>query len=556
MELKPAPLYEYSPSPDQSAAAPAHHPVIVVGAGPVGLAAAIDLARHGTRTVLLDEDNSVCAGSRAVCYAQRTLEILDRLGCGEQVATRGVAWNRGRIFFRDKEIYTFNLHGEEGQRRPVFVNLPQRLLEEILVDAARDAKLVDLRWRNRVVALDVEGETPRLTIETPDGRYALTGDWLVAADGAQSPLRAMLGLDTEGVPQRDQFLVVDVLMKTEFPAERWFWFDPPFHPDRSVMLHQQAEQLWRVDFQLGPDADPETERRPERVVPRIRALLGDGRDFELQSVHVYSFRCQRLERLRHGRVLFAGDSARQVPPFGARGANSGIQDADNLVWKLQLVLDGKAPEQLLDTYSEERGFAAAADIRSSIGSGEFITPGSGPSRAFRDATLELAARHPFARRLVNSGRLSVPLALADSSLNVPDADPFEGEMVPGAPAADAPISIAGKAAWLLALIGGGFTGLYFAHRRVSESEFEALAGLAAGALPVRMIVVARPAETAPVVPPGCEVIEDRTELVTRRYNGRPGTFYLLRPDQHVAARWRALAAPLVRSALAHATCND
>lgn len=550
------PVYEYTPARDQSADAPAHHPVIVVGAGPVGLAAAIDLARHGMKTVLLDEDNTVSTGSRAVCYAKRTLEILDRIGCGEPVVARGIAWNHGKIFFRDKQVYGFNLVGEEGHRRPEFVNLQQYYLEEILIDCARDTKLVDLRWKNRVVEIDAHGDSPRITVETPDGRFVLTCDWLIVADGAHGPIRRMMDLETEGVMHQGHFLVADVVMKAEFPAERWFWFDPPFHPDRSVLLHKQADNVWRVDFQLAPDADPEDERRPEKIVPRIRALLGDDREFELQSASVYGFQCRRMERFRHGRVLFAGDCARQVPPFGVRGANSGIQDIDNLVWKLKLVIDGKAPEQLLDAYSEERIFAADADIHSSICSGEFITPTSKASRAFRDATLELAERHPFARRLVNSGRLSEPLVLAESSLTVPDADPFEGVMVPGAPAADAPIAVDGKASWLLAHLGGGFTGIYFAHRRVTESEFEALTRLAADPIPVRMIVVARPAETAPAVPDGCLVIEDRTELITRSYDGRPGTLYLIRPDQHIAARWRALSAPLVRGALAHATCND
>jgi len=549
------PVFEYAASADQSSATPAHHPVIVVGAGPVGLSAAIDLARHGLKTVLLDEDDTVSAGSRAVCYAKRTLEIFDRIGCGDQVVARGVAWNHGRIFFRDKQIYSFNLLGEEGDRRPAFVNLQQYLLEEILVDCARNAKLVDLRWKNRVVGLDAQTDAVRVTVETPDGPYTLTCDWLIAADGARSAVRRMMGLESEGSTHMDNFLIVDVGMKADFPAERRFWFDPLFHPGQSVLLHKQADQVWRVDFQLGRDADPEEECKPERILPRVRALLGDGREFELQSANVYSFQCRRMERFRHGRVLFAGDSARQVPPFGSRGANSGIQDVDNLIWKLKLVVEGKAPEQLLDTYSDERVYAADEDIHSSLCSGEFITPSSNASRAFRDATLELAERHPFARRIVNSGRLSVPLVLAESGLDVPDADPFEGTMVPGAPAADAPIAIGGKASWLLTHLGGGFTGLYFAHRRVSEAEFEALSRLAAEPIPVKMIVVARPAETAPAVPGDCIVIEDRTEIATRRYDARPGTFYLIRPDQHVAARWRALSAPLVHSAVAHTTCN-
>ena len=160
-----------------------------------------------------------------------------------------------------------------------------------------------------------------------------------------------------------------VLDGEPFPAdrtERWFWFDPPFHPGQSVLLHREADNVWRIDFQLGWDADPEAEKQPERVMPRIRAMLDSQGyaqiGFELEWVSVYTFPCRRMASFRHGRVLFAGDAAHQVSPFGARGANSGVQDADNLLWKLQLVLDGAAPAALLDSYSAERAFAADENL--------------------------------------------------------------------------------------------------------------------------------------------------------------------------------------------------
>jgi 3-(3-hydroxy-phenyl)propionate hydroxylase len=334
---------------------------------------------------------------------------------------------------------------------------------------------------------------------------------------------------------RDRFLIADVVMQAEFPTERWFWFDPPFHRNQSTLLHRQADNVWRIDFQLGWDADPDEERQPERVVPRIRAMLGDDRPFELEWVSVYTFQCRRMERFRHGRVLFAGDAAHQVSPFGARGANSGIQDTDNLAWKLALVLRGKAPERLLDTYSDERVHAADENILNSTRSTDFITPKSPISRVFRDATLELAEHHPFARRLVNSGRLSVPATLARSALNTPDSDAFRGAMVPGAPAADAPVTVDGAPAWFLDRIGGDFTLVHF-----GSAELPAV--LPCGGIDVRVLQVGHD-------------LHDTAGLLERRYDAREATTYLFRPDQHVCARWRRYDPPLVRESVMRATCN-
>ncbi len=529
------PEYAYAPSADQRAGRAVHHPVIVVGAGPVGMCAALDLARHGIDVLLLDDDNTVSVGSRAVCYAKRTLEILDRLGCGEAVTTRGVSWQRGKVFFQDRLIYAFDLLPEEGHRRPAFVNLQQYHFEEILVGRLAGAGRVDVRWKNRVVGVAAEPETTRLTVETPDGPYPVTCDWLIVCDGARSPVRGMLGLESRGQVFRDRFLIADVVMKADFPTERWFWFDPPFHRNQSTLLHRQADNVWRIDFQLGWDADPEEEKKPERVIPRIRAMLGDEREFDLEWVSVYTFQCRRMERFRHGRVLFAGDAAHQVSPFGARGANSGIQDTDNLAWKLALVMQGKAPERLLDTYSDERVYAADENILNSTRSTDFITPKSAMSRVFRDAALTLAEHHPFARRIVNSGRLSVPATLARSALNTPDSDAFRGAMAPGAPAADAPVMADGRAAWFLEQLGGSFTLVHFGAAGLPPL-------LRCGGIDVAVVQVGHD-------------VHDSAGLLERRYDAREGTTYLFRPDQHVCARWRRYDERLLREAVMRATCN-
>ncbi|MFA7607714.1 MAG: FAD-dependent oxidoreductase [Rhodocyclaceae bacterium] len=551
------PKFEYRRPPEVAEAREGHYPVIVVGAGPVGLAAAIDLAQQGTPVLLLDNDDTVSIGSRGVCYAKRALEVLDRIGCGEEMVDKGVSWNVGRTFFREEEVFNFNLCPEPDHHRPGMINLQQYYLEEYMVKRAEAVGNIELRWKNNVIAVTQEGDKASLRVETPDGAYTVTTDWLVVADGARSPIRSMLGLDIDGKIFMDRFLIADVVMKADFPTERWFWFDPPFHPNQSVLLHRQADNVFRIDFQLGWDADPEEEKKPENVMPRIKAMLahdGDAdREFELEWVSVYTFQCRRMKSFRSGRVLFAGDAAHQVSPFGARGANSGIQDTDNLVWKLKLVMDGKAPASLLDTYSDERTFAADENIMNSTRSTDFITPKSRVSKTFRNAVLGLAEHYAFARGLVNSGRLSVPSFYTESNLNTPDSDEFAGVMVPGAPMDDAPIETAGGTPWLLGVLGDRFQVLHYVEdaSALDAATVQALAELASDPIPVEALVVARTG----AAPAGLRTVIDSRGRIAERYDLRPGTTYLARPDQHVAARWRTFDAARVRAAVARATCN-
>ncbi len=548
-------VFDYKRSRDQDASLPVRHPVVVVGAGPVGLSFAIDLAQQGEKVVLLDDDDRLSNGSRAICFAKRTLEIFDRLRCGQPMVDKGVTWNVGKVFFRDEPIYSFDLLPETGHQRPAFINLQQYYVEGYLLDSARQLPNLEVRWKSKVVGLSQDGNGVDLEIETPDGKYRLSCDWLVAADGARSAIRGLLGQTSSGQTFRDRFLIADVRMEADFPAARWFWFDPPFHPNQSVLLHQQPDGVWRIDFQLGWDADPVAERQPERVIPRVQALLGRETKFDLEWVSIYTFSCLRMEKFRHGRVLFAGDSAHGVSPFGARGANSGVQDADNLAWKLRLVLQGVAPERLLDTYDSERVQAADENILNSTRSTDFITPKNEASHSFRNATLELAKDCAFARRLVNSGRLSLPSTYLDSPLNTPDADAFSGLEVPGAPAIDAPLLRAGVPTWLLSHVGSAFTGIYFSDGKELSSELKTtLRSLSEGRIGARVLVV-EPKGTPPREMAGLEFLEDVEGFAAQRYDARPGTFYLFRPDQHVCARWRRFDAPAVEAALQRATCQ-
>jgi 3-(3-hydroxy-phenyl)propionate hydroxylase len=524
-------------------------PLVIVGAGPVGLAAGIDAAQRGLPAILLDDDDTVSVGSRGVCYAKRTLEILDRLGIGQRVLDKGVTWNVGRTFEGEREVFSFDLLPESGHQRPGMVNLQQYYLEEYLVDRANQLDALDLRWKHKVVSVESRGDGAIVQVESPAGAYTLHADWLIVADGARSPIRRAMGLDIEGHVFQDRFLIADVVLDAEpFPldkSERRFWFHPTFFAGQSALMHRQSDDVWRLDFQVGWEADPEVEKQPERVKPRIRQALDQQGfahiGFTLEWVSVYTFQCRRMKKFRHGRLLFVGDAAHQVSPFGARGANSGIQDTDNLVWKLAAVIEGKAPESLLDSYAREREAAADENLLNSTRSTDFMTPKSKVARTLRDAVLSLAGEVPGVRALVNSGRLSVPSTLTDSPLNTPDAEPFEGWMLPGAPMDDAPVS-GPRGEWLLPHLGGvdggGFTLLFF-----GTPDAAALAALQA--LPLTPLLV--DGEAA-----GLAALRDVQGQVARRCGLGPGGCLLVRPDQHVAARWRRFDAAAVHAALARA----
>ncbi|WP_408595328.1 FAD-dependent oxidoreductase, partial [Limnohabitans sp.] len=517
-----------------------------------GLAAAVDARLQGLEVLLFDEDDSVSVGSRAVCYAKRTLEILDRLGIGQPLCDKGVSWNIGRTFLQEDEVYQFNLVPEPGHKRPGMINLQQYYLEEALVARALELG-VDIRWKCKAVGVSNKADHAVVRIASPEGEFSIEADWLVVADGARSPIRRMLGLDMEGQVFKDRFLIADVVMKADFPAERRLWFDPPFHRGQSVLLHKQADNVWRIDFQLGWDADPEEETKPERVVPRIQAMLGDERPFTLEWVSIYTFQCRRMNKFKHQRLLFAGDAAHQVSPFGARGANSGLQDADGLMWKLALVMRGLAPESLLESYNDERVYAADENILNSTRSTDFITPKSPTSVLFRQAALELARHHPFARKLVNSGRLSVPSFITHSVLNTPDVGAFAGDMLPGAPMDDAPITCNGHNGWLLDQLGHRFQCLVYVDdvAQLDAHTLRELQTLAQDAVAVQPIVVSRQAGAIG----GVSVLVDAQGLFAKRYDAQPGSAWLVRPDQHVVARWRGIHRDAIAAARDRATCN-
>ncbi|MET4602196.1 3-(3-hydroxy-phenyl)propionate hydroxylase [Bradyrhizobium sp. JR4.1] len=524
--------YRRHPDQDRSGQSAAEHPVVIVGAGPVGLSLAIDLAQRGQPVVLLDDADRIGEGSRAICFSKRSLEYWDRLGVGDRMVDKGVVWSVGRIFHGEQQLYQFNLLPDDGHKRPAFINLQQYYAEAYLVDRISDLPEINLRWRNKVTALERRNDSVALTIETPEGAYRLHAQYVVACDGARSSLRQMVGADFAGQVFEDQFLIADVKMTAEFPTERWFWFDPPFHAGRSALLHRQPDDVWRIDLQLNRYADPIVEKKPENVRPRIARMLGHDK-FEFEWISLYKFQCRRMDRFVHGRVIFAGDSAHQVSPFGARGANSGLEDAENLSWKLDRVLRGASPASLLESYHVERSLAADENIRESTRSTDFMAPNSHQEARLRKAVLSLAKETEFGKRMVNGGRLSVPCSY-DSPLSSPDADAWRGGPLPGCSMLDAPVTTPkGEQAYLTdAFRKGGtdFTLLSFSNGAAIEAPV--------GVKDIRI--------------GGKDGLADPAALTAKRYDAEPGSAYLLRPDGYVAARFRrptreAIATALSRS---------
>ena len=513
------PVYEYR-APPELAGKVETYPVIVVGAGLAGLTAALELGSRGVRTVLLDDDNTVGASglsSRGICYAKRSLEILDRFGIAERIRAKGVTWNEGEVYRGTQCLYRFNLQPETDHKFPAFVNLQQFYVEQYLVERVQQVAAVDLRWKNRVVALEQTQDAVRVTVETPDGRYSAQCRYLIAADGGHSAVRDLLGAeDEERSFYEDRWCIADVKLDMRERAVRKAYLDGIPTEGGAIWYHQMADGIWRTDWQITHLADPEGETTPERAAERLRKLLGPEVRFELIWVGPWRFKKRLLKRFVHGRVIFAGDAAHEHSPFGARGGNSAVQDANNLAWKLALVLEAKAHPDLLQTYEDERHFAARDNTENATRSAIFIGPETDGQRLFRNAILDLAQVHEWARPLVNVGRLAVATCYDACALNRERGE-FESSLAcPGAAAPDGPY----EGGFFVERLQGEFTVAYFG------AEGPQVAG-------ARTIAVA-----------------SRHEGLFKRYGvPRQGATYVFRPDGHVLARCTGIDAAFAREAI-------
>lgn len=407
------PEYPFRAPSEIASGETSHHPIVIVGGGITGLTLACALAQYGVPAVLLDEDNTVGvkgASSRGICYTQKSLEIFERLGVYERIAAKGIQWSVGRTFAGKDEVYSFDLRQQSAYNlssQPPFVNIQQFYIEAFLVDRIQELGHVDLRWSNRVTAFRQDGEGATLSITTPAGDYNLRADHVVDATGSHSPFRQWVGASVTAKKGDDRWCIADVRFRKHPPVERHTWIEAPFNENRAVWQHLMGDNVWRIDYQMAPDADPSEVSREDVVRERLARQFGNDAGIEIVWVGPYAYRSECVDQMRHGRVFFVGDSAKVVSPFGARGGNTGIADADNLAWKLAAILKGRAAPGLLESYHEERHEAARQNVLVTNRTARFLRPAAPVEKLFRDAALSLARQHPFARQFVNTGRMAI-----------------------------------------------------------------------------------------------------------------------------------------------------
>lgn len=519
------------------------HRVAVLGGGPVGMAVALGLAGHGVPSVVLEADDTVCIGSRAACISRRSLEILERLGVARAFLDKGLAWTGGRSFWRTTEVFRFEMPHDAAQKLPPMINLQQYYIEQFLLDeiGRRNAEtpgLIDFRWGTEAVALERRGDGVDLSVRTPLGDYALGADWLVACDGGQSFARRALGLELHGTGYEGRYVIIDIELPSRHPTERRAWFDPPWNPGSTVLMHRQPEDIWRIDYQVRAQDDPQQALEPQRVhdfVQRHLDAIGEGHlPWKPVWTSIYRAGAMTLDAYRHGRVLFAGNAAHAMPIFGVRGLNSGFDDADNLAWKLAHVIQGAAGDALLDSYGSERIQAFHANAANAMRSTEFMSP---PSRGFdlmREAALTLAGEHPGIATLINPRQTSA-IEYVDSPLSSP-SDTLPAGPGPGMALPEQPLEDGRHLTDLLAR--GRFTALVFAPRARPDARLEA--ALARAATSAALAVTVLPAEGA----------------AAKAYGAQAGAVYLVRPDGHVCGRWRAPDEQVLQAALRRALASS
>ena len=535
------PEYPFREPPEIAAGEPSHHPVVIVGGGITGLTAACALAQYGIQAVLLDEDNTVGvkgASSRGICYTQKSLEIFERLGVYERIASKGIQWSVGRTFAGKDEVYSFDLKQQSAfnlSTQPPFINIQQFYIEGYLVERIYELGNVELRWKNRVTAFRQDGEGALLTVATPAGEYRLRADYVLDATGSHSPFRQWVGASVTAKKGDDRWCIADVRFRKHPPVERHTWIEAPFNDNRAVWQHLMGDNVWRIDYQMAPDADPAEVSREDVVRERLTRQFGPDAGVEIVWVGPYAYRSECVDRMRHGRVFFMGDSAKVVSPFGARGGNTGIADADNLAWKLAAVLKGRAAPALLESYHEERHEAAQQNVMVTNRTARFLRPATAVEKLFRDAALGLARQHVFARQFVNTGRMAV----ANPYTRTSACDRSGGQSVQNV-AFEWPDGSQGKVNDLLRWVDGRLLVLVFG--ATSPASLERLRGLAETA-PIRCVQVLGPTER----PGAREHVRDPKGHLQGACHVFGHAWALVRPDGYVAATGESIDASLVHA---------
>ena len=486
--------------------------VVIVGAGPIGMTAALALAREGVKSVLFDNKSTFNDGSRAICVARSSFYIFESLGVSSAFLKKSLGWTTGHSFYRGQKILEFQMpDSSEEKFRPMY-NIQQQYIEKFLWDAVSVNPLIETRWQSEIIGIKKKKNECTLRVKDPEEIYEMSSNWVLACDGAHSSIRKFLGHRLKGENYEGRYVIVDIKMEHDYPTIRRALFDPDCRRGGTVLIHKQPDNIWRIDYQLNDNEKTQQALDENNVRDSVSAVLKDlnyNGSWELEWWSVYSANTLALDDYRDGRVFFVGDSAHIVPIFGVRGLNNGFSDAANIGWKLGWVLNNKAGKELLNSYSPERRGATIDVFYNSSKSSKFMTPSTYGWKLMRDAALSLALKHKFAGELANP-RQFTPYKYSESTAIIKDTNenflggPKPGELLP---------EIKIDAGYLTDLLGEGFTILCF-NKDTSKKLDE-------------------------IIPDGISVVLiDLLSRASKLLNVENKSAYIVRPDGYIAARWK------------------
>jgi 3-(3-hydroxy-phenyl)propionate hydroxylase len=510
-------------------------PVVIVGRGPIGMTLALRLACQGVRSTIIDlhEREVVDPGSKAVLIAKHVMDVTWPLGVGERIHAEGLAWTVGRTFVRGKEVRAVHIPHSEGLL-PRVVNLTQERVEQLLLARLLAEPLITLVDRARVTAVQQNADGVSVQYVRDEQSHTLRADWGAGCDGSRSTMRKQLGIPFEGYGHDDNFLICDVRTGARLPPERHFHFDPPYNRGRTVLIHPQPDSTVHIDAQVGLDlTDADEELRNQALDSLLRAVLGDS-PYSVRWVTTYRFKQLRARRFRQGRCFLVGDAAHLTSPYGARGMNSGIADAENLAWRLAMVVDGVSTDRLLDGYEAERIYASNENLAITGRTARFMCPITVRDRLRQQLVLRAARHIPAARRFVDSGSFYEPPRYPEATASRAPS-PIIGAILPDARIKDD----RSEASRLGELLRRGVAVLWSPGSDTAGAGIDELFNDAAPGSRLRVIEI-RDTTASPTTHPWHHQVDDLDGTLRRllRPAGTPSGIaraVIVRPDAYVAA---------------------
>jgi 3-(3-hydroxy-phenyl)propionate hydroxylase len=503
-------------------------PVLVVGAGPVGLAAANLLAARGVPVVLAERNAGTSDEAKAISLDDESLRALQAAGLAERVLEIVVPGTGTRYYDR-KGRALFHARGPKPYRLgyPFKNQFAQPELERLLLAGLRERENVDIRFSAELTGIEQSAHEVRATV---DGRV-LAVSWILGCDGGRSMVRELHGTTMTGTSHREVWLVADTVEDSH--DERYGMHHGT--PRRPTVVVPGRGGRCRYEFRLAPGEGEKG--HPDFAT--LQRLLAPWRTITPEQVERstnYTFNAVVADRWREGRCFLLGDAAHMMPPFAGQGLNSGIRDAANLCWKIAEVWHGRACEQLLDTYQAERFDHARAMVEFSERLGRIVMT-TDPRRAqIRDLAVRAALLTRPGRRYLEEMRFR-PRAVHRSGFVLPTEGaregPVVGTMLPQPAVLLAPSL---RRQLLDRVLGEGFVLLGVDLPAAAWAALEK-GCLASATGPVRAIDVALD-DRLPSPAPGRLAIADADGDLQAALAAVRGRFVLVKPDRYIAAAVR------------------